>query len=255
MKTKSPLKARPHRLPGQSIEEEWDRVISDGVEQWLFLALFMVVIAGLEWYRFALDLKPNPIVFTAGAVLACAIAAWRSRRVLPKVRALRQARDGKRAVGQFLERLRAQGYHVFHDVVADGFNIDHVLIGPAGVYTIETKTWSKPIKGNAEIHFDGDRIRAAGQNPDRDPIVQAKAQANWIRKLLNESVGRAPFVKPVVVFPGWYVVNSKGTFNDLWVLEPKALPAFLTNEPERISESDVQMFAYHLSRHIRAEAA
>lgn len=255
MKTKSPLTARPHRLPGQSVEEERERILGDGVEQWAMVALFMVVMAGLEWYRYWVDLKPSPYWFTAFAIGVCGFAAWRIRRVLPRLRALKQARDGERAVGQFLETLRSQGYRVFHDLIGEGFNVDHVLIGPAGVLTIETKTWSKPVKGSAQVNFDGERVRAAGQEPDRDPVVQAKAQASWIKKLLNEGVGRAPFVRPVVVFPGWYVVNAKGAFNEIWVLEPKALPAFLANEPERLSASDVQLFAYHLSRHIRAEEA
>lgn len=37
--------------------------------------------------------------------------------------------EGERAVGQFLEQLREQGFHVFHDVVGTGFNVDHVLVG------------------------------------------------------------------------------------------------------------------------------
>lgn len=255
MKTKSPLKAQPHRLPGQSVQDERDRILEDFVNPWIWAAAFMVVIAVMEWGRLIFAQKPTPILFTIAAVVVCAVSTWRIRRVLPTLRALRQARDGERAVGQFLEALRTQGYQVFHDLVGDGFNVDHVIIGPAGVFTVETKTWSKPLKGAAEIHFDGDRIRIAGREPERDPVVQAKAQANWVRKLLTDGVGRAPPTKPVVVFPGWYVVNSRGAFGDIWILEPKALPSFLANEPPRLSDADVQLFAYHLSRHIRAEEA
>ena len=43
-----------------------------------------------------------------------------------------------------LEDLRAQGYAVFHDIPGDGFNVDHALIGPAGIFAIETKTRAKP---------------------------------------------------------------------------------------------------------------
>lgn len=254
-KTRSPLKSNPLRLPGQSIGEERDRLLEDVVGYWLALAGMMVFMAGFEWYRLAVDLKPSPVIFTVAALLVCSFAAWRIWRVMPTMRALRQAREGEQAVGQFLERLRADGYHIFHDLIGENFNIDHVLVGPAGVFTVETKTWSKPVRGQTEIQFDGERIRVAGREPDRDPVVQAKAQANWIRRLLNETAGRSPFVKPVIVFPGWYVANSKGSFSELWVLEPKALPTFLANEPARMSESDVQLFSYHLSRHIRAEEA
>jgi hypothetical protein len=59
-------------------------------------------------------------------------------------------------------------------------------------------------------------------------------------------------VRPVIAFPGWFVANSSGTFKDIWVLEPKALPSFLDNEPIRLSPEDVKLASFHLSRLIRS---
>jgi hypothetical protein len=250
-KTRSPLKDKPLRLPGQSIAEERDNLVEDAVGQPLMLALFFVVMAALEWWRFYQDMKPNPIVFTGAAILTILYAVARIWRVLPRLRNLRQGLEGERAVGQFLEVLREQGFQVFHDVVGDGFNVDHVLIGPAGVFTIETKTWSKPVRGPAEINFDGETISTQNGVPDRDPVAQARAQANWLRSLLADSTGKRFDVRPVIVFPGWYVVNAPGTFRNIWVLEPKALPAFLSNEPARLGREDIKLASFHLSRMIR----
>ena len=163
------------RLPGQSISEEREEIVENAVGQPLMLALFMCVIAGLEWWRFYMNMKPNPIIFSAAAVLALLYAGFRIWRCVPKLRNLRQALEGEKAVGQFLERLREDGYHVFHDLVGTGFNVDHVLIGPAGVLTVETKTWSKPAKGAARVSFDGEALTIGGIAPTRDPIVQARA--------------------------------------------------------------------------------
>ncbi|HEX9145591.1 MAG TPA: nuclease-related domain-containing protein, partial [Candidatus Binatia bacterium] len=58
-------------------------------------------------------------------------------RVKRDVKALRLGRNGERDVGQKLEPLRKHGYQVFHDIIGDGFNIDHVLIGPAGIFTVQ----------------------------------------------------------------------------------------------------------------------
>lgn len=248
----SPIKDKPLRLPGQSLDEERQGLIEDNVGQPLMLALFFVLLAALEWWRMYMNMKPNPIVFSAAAGLCLLYAAFRIRRVLPKLRRLRQGMEGERVVGQFLERLREQGFHVFHDLVGSGFNVDHVLIGPAGVFTIETKTWSKPAAGGAQVAFDGEAVRVGAFEPDRNPIVQAKAQASWLKSVLHESTGKAFTVRPVIVFPGWFVVNTSGTFNDIWVLEPKALPAFLGNEPPRLSHEDVKLASFHLSRFIRA---
>lgn len=252
LKTRSPLKDKPLRLPGQSLAEERESLVEDAVGQPMMFALFFVLIAALEWWRVYTNMKPNPIVFSGAALVAVTYAAYRFKRAMPKLRNLRQAIEGERAVGQFLERLREQGFHVFHDVVGTGFNVDHVLIGQAGIFTIETKTWSKPISGNAQLAFDGDTIRIGGFEPDRDPVLQAKAQASWLAALLLESTGKKVAVRPVIVFPGWFVVNSTGSFRDIWVLEPKALPTFLNNEPARLTPEDVKLASYHLSRLIRS---
>jgi hypothetical protein len=212
-------------------------------------------LAVLEWWRYLTASKLNPLVFTGFAVVAAAFAAWRVYKLRPRFRALRQGIEGEKAVGQYLERLRSDGYHVFHDLIGEGFNVDHVAIGPAGVFTIETKTWSKPARGEPRIDFDGERLSAAGHEPDRNPIVQAKAQASWLQRLVLESTGRRVTVRPVVVFPGWFVQQSEGSTRDIWVLEPKALPGFLQHEDQRLSPEDVKLLSYHLSRYIRASEA
>lgn len=252
---RSPLKDKPLRLPGQSVDEERERVVENNVAQPMMLALFMILMALLEWWRIYTDMKPNPIIFSIAAVGAIAYAAIRIWRSVPALRNLRQALEGERAVGQFLERLRESGYQVFHDVVGTGFNVDHVLIGPAGVFTVETKTWSKPVRGSAKVVFDGKSLTVAGASPERDPVVQGKAQASWVRSLLNESTGRQFSVRPVIVFPGWYIENAHGGFQDVWVLEPKALPTFLSNEQRRMTPEDIKLASYHLSRLIRASQA
>ncbi len=60
--------------------------------------------------------------------------------------------DGERFVGEELNRLVAKRFEVYHDVPFDGFNIDHVLVGSPGVFSVETKTRRKPIgeAGNKE---------------------------------------------------------------------------------------------------------
>lgn len=251
-KTRSPLKDKPLRLPGQSVQEQRGELIENAIGEPFMLAMVFIILAGLEWWRFYMDMKPSPELFTAAAVLMTAYAGVRFWRARPKLRSLRQAIDGERAVGQFLERLREQGFHVFHDVVGKGFNVDHVLIGPPGVFTIETKTWSKPTNTRAEVVFDGDRLKIGSLEPERDPIIQAKAQAGWLRSLLAESTGRTFDVRPAIVFPGWFIENTAGSFKEVWVLEPKALPAFLSNEPVRLSLEDVNLASFHLSRFIRS---
>jgi hypothetical protein len=250
--SRSPIKDSPLRLPGQSVLDEREELLEDAVGQPLLLALFMALMAAFEWWRQYTAMKPSPILFSIVALLAACYAAFRIWRVIPRLKNLRQALEGERAVGQFLERLRERGFHVFHDLVGEGFNVDHVLIGPAGIFTIETKTWSKPVSGNPQILFDGETIQIGGLSPERDPIIQAKAQASWLRSLLLESAGKRFEVHPVVVFPGWFITATAGARKEVWVLEPKALPSFLDHEPTRLEAEDVNLASFHLSRFIRS---
>lgn len=254
--SRSPLKDRPLRNPGQSVEEARRRLAEDKLEAPIIVAALFITVAMFEWARLLLEWPPYPRLFTVAAIGAVAFAAWRVWRVRPRLRELSQAADGERAVGQFLEALREQGYKVFHDIVSDGFNIDHVLIGPAGVFTIETKTWSKPAKGEPRIRFEGDSLLAANRRPDRDPIVQSIAQAGWLRELLRASTGRPFEVRPVVLFPGWFVEPApKDIQRRVWVLNPKSLQSFLEHEVARLSEDDVALAGFHLSRYIRVGEA
>lgn len=97
------------------------------------------------------------------------------------------------------------GYGILHDVLADGFNLDHVIFSKHGILVVETKTLSKPSKGRADITFRGNELLANGHKLDRDAVEQVKAEADWLKKLLEKSTGKRYPVKGIVVFPGWFV--------------------------------------------------
>jgi hypothetical protein len=88
---------------------------------------------------------------------------------------------------------------------------------------------------------------------ERNPIVQAKAQARWLHNFLREA-GYAQYVQPVVVFPGWYVERFDMKALGVWVLEPKALDAFIEQEPESLTHDQVRSAALALSSYIRSQS-
>lgn len=250
---RSPLKVRPLRLPGQSIDESlWDSML-DEILAPMLVVIYLLVLAGLEWIRYYKPLPPAPWLFTAIAGAGLAYAAYRIWRALPKIRMLKQGRDGERFIGQYLEELRASGYRVFHDLIGAGFNVDHVLIGPAGVFTIETKTFSKRIGTGVEVTFDGKTIAVDGWEPDRDPVVQAKAQAGWLRDILSRSTNRQFEVWPVVLFPGWYVKQGPGSTKEMWVLNEKAFKKFLANERAVLAPEEISLASEHLTLYVQAK--
>jgi hypothetical protein len=252
--TKSPLTAAPLRVAGQSIDSQLDSVLYDEFLGPSLLALFTVVLAGLEWWRYANSAKPSPWTFTIFAVLVVVYAVWRGRSAFKQARNLRLGRDGERAVSQYLEWFRTKDFFVFHDVPTGDANIDHVLIGTRGVYVIETKTISKPVRGECRITVTENGVQANGRALDRNPITQVKAQARWLHNFLADSQFKK-FVQPVVVFPGWYVERFDSKAIGAWVLEPKALDGFVENQAVVLSGDEVKALSCALSSYIRSQSS
>lgn len=246
---KSPLKASPLHNPGESIEAEIQRIVDDEVSKYALFGVFWIVLALMEWLKWYLESPPSPIIYTAITVLVTPYCIFKLSRLRRQLKRLKLGRDGEKAVGQYLEELRSKGCRVLHDIVGSGFNADHVVLSQNGIFVIETKTLSKPEKGEAKVTVSDDHILVRGKMMERDPIVQVKAAASWIGDILKESAGKAYPIKPVVVFPGWFV---EGKHKDVWVLNPKALPTFIENEKTVLKPEDVQLATYHLARYIRS---
>lgn len=252
VKTRSPLKVPPLRNPGQSLDEQLQQLYVDKfLPYFLFPSLFIAYAIG-EWWRWYFHSPPIPGSVTGIALVSVLYSVYRIQTLRPKIHALKLGRDGERAVGQSLEELRSGGAIVLHDILADGFNVDHVVIAPQGIFVIETKTYSKPNGRDARVLFDGAKLSFDGRVPGRDPIKQARANTAWVQQLLKDMTGKSYPARPVVLFPGWFVETVGAHAHDhIWVLNPKGLPAFIAQEKPTLSVEDIKSATCHLSRYIR----
>src|ERR1700683_3962983 len=62
-----------------------------------------------------------------------------SRYVMPLVERRDRGAQGEEHVGALLDELSDHGWRVIHDASLGRGNVDHILVGPAGVFTVETK--------------------------------------------------------------------------------------------------------------------
>jgi hypothetical protein len=79
-----------------------------------------------------------------GLVVA-ALVAWRLRfRPSEQARTWQRGAQGERQTARLLDRLTRDGFVVFHDLAMPDSraNIDHLVIGPSGVFVIDSKQWS-----------------------------------------------------------------------------------------------------------------
>ena len=158
IESKSPIKAPLLRYPAQSLDEEIESVIEKDVSDYLLFSMVIGLWVVLEWCRWLFDIVFHPVLLTIIFLAIVIFTLFKVQKARRKLKSLRQGRDGERAVGQFLETLTDTECRIFHDVVVDGFNIDHVMVSRRGVFAIETKTYSKPKKGRAVIKYVGDTL-------------------------------------------------------------------------------------------------
>ena len=153
---------------------------------------------------------------TFGVIIVSAFSSWRILRKVRRRSNLRLGWFGERYTAERLEKLQQEGYLVFHDVPCDGaqgpFNLDHVVLGPNGIFVVETKTRRK-LKGekgdkNHEVSFDGERLLWPW-GADKHGVEQARAEAKWLRHIIRESLGEDVPVAPILALPGWYVHEKR----------------------------------------------
>jgi hypothetical protein len=252
--TRSPLKRKPLRSPGESLRDEIENLFSEELALFVYVPFMFVLFTIFEWIRWYFNLLPQPIIYSIATILTVAYSSFRIFRLRKRYRKLTLGLEGEKSVGQFLNSLHNEGWHILHDIPGDGFNIDHVVLSPHGIYTIETKTYSKPIRGEAVIKYDGTYVYVNGVKPKRDPIRQALATQDWLENILLATTDKQFPVKAVVLFPDWYVEpQSNKTKEAPWVLNPKALPKFIENQPIVIKQEDVALansrLVEYISRH------
>lgn len=251
---RSPLKWKL-RLPGQSVDEEIERLMRDKAESYAIAAGALLGMAAFEWSHVLLDARPMPHLLTAVAVGVTAYAIYRLLPLRQRIRNLKLGRDGERVFGQFLEEeLRLHGHSVIHDIVGGNWNIDHVVVGQRGIYTVETKTRSVPHRRPPVVRYDGKSLTVDGWQPDRNPINQAKAQANWLRETLSRSLGINLPVRAIVAFPGWHVeARDDAAARDVHVLSGRDVPAFIQETPQSVDEKTVEKVRRFLRQMVRTD--
>jgi hypothetical protein len=216
-KRRNPLTRDLLRSPGQSLRDELEELVWN-IPQYLFwitvIPLMLYVIYLSAW----IEKRQAPGIFMVlilGALFFGAVGfiSWKVVRLLTHRRHLQLGYDAELATGEELNQLGRDGFWIFHDVPAEKFNIDHVVVGPTGIFAVETKGRSKPTDEGTErgweVTYDGKRLQFPGWSETK-PLEQATRQAKWFRQWLASAVGESVNVYPVLVLPGWYVRRASG---------------------------------------------
>jgi hypothetical protein len=255
---RSPLTGNLLRGAGETLRAEIEK-LSEKIDEYIYklFTLFVPPLALLMVFYYLGDNKLQIWQILLAVAFYVLLTWWATRRLylLLKQRSnLYLGLDAELAVGQELNHLMLQGCRVFHDFPAENFNIDHVVVGPGGVIAVETKGRAKPDKGrgsvDATVIYDGQILRFPDWH-EKEPLEQAKRQADWLLKWLSSAVGEPVQVRPALALPGWFIERTKQ--GNVIVFNGKS-PHFLAklqNPTGTLAPQMIQRIAHQLEERCR----
>jgi nuclease-like protein len=167
------------------------------------------------------------------AVEALAIAAMLlvDRYATPTIDRWRRGAQGEEHVGAILDGMHDDGWFAIHDVSVGHGNIDHIVIGPAGVFTIETKSHPGRIKA--------DRIESR-------MLKRAYAEAKLVERITGMKV------QPLLVFSRAYLIPAVCRREGVVILPARMLPGRLARLPVKLSAEQTAVLHARLAAAVLA---
>jgi hypothetical protein len=157
--------------------------------------------------------------------LAAGVAGWALRfRPSPQARAWRRGAAGERRTARLLGRLERDGWAVLHDLAVPGSraNIDHLLIGPGGVFVIDSKRYT------GRLSLAGDGSLWHGRYPMAPVLRAARFEADQAAQVLATP---GVEVVPLVAVHGAQVPWGKLVVDGVPVVGARRLPGLLRGLP------------------------
>ncbi len=142
-----------------------------------------------------------------------------SRYVLPLLERRDRGAAGEEQVGGLLDELSERGWLVIHDATLGRGNVDHIVIGPPGIFTIETKSHPGPIRV-ARLHGS--------------MLSQAQAQRKTIERVTGVEV------EPLIVFSRAWVDRPTARRKGVRVIPARMLLRYLCRQPARLSREEIE---------------
>jgi hypothetical protein len=198
----------------------------------VFLPMFAAIFIAGYIIGIASPIK-NLSTTIIGILLLCLALAFGIAIVLSrkKLTLYYKGAKGEEDVASELTRL-SDDYVIFNDFSPERSNlfkpqrnIDHIAVGPSGIFIIETKNWS------ADISLDKGQILYNGKKPNTPPLQQArdltKVTKEWLEDQLDEDVDLT--YHPVVCFASNQIKDSNIYVSGVQVCNLTALTDCIEN--------------------------
>ena len=259
MKTTPKPEPKPIRQAGESLRNKLDEMWDDMFANQLAVGLVLIMSIWVLWLGVLFDFTVKQAAFLTliGLIylLRLCIQFRREKRVYA---AYKKGMLGERLVEEQLDEIRKAGFDVFHDFILTDErgteNIDHIIVGPSGIFTLETKNWSaKGVPQDDRITFDGETLKI-GTYPQEDKILkQPRRQAAKLQSILQPVTQDPLWVVPILCFWDRYVQLTRFNPSGLQVLNQKGIASFILSREQKFSPETVRKLSTKLRELNRAD--
>jgi hypothetical protein len=173
-----------------------------------------------------------------------ALVGWRLRfRPSEQARTWQRGAHGERHTARLLDRLTRDGFVVFHDLAVPDSeaNVDHLVIGPTGVFVIDSKQWSGSVQQGADglvwhNHY---------------PLDRTLATVRWEAETLDRLLGAR--IHPLLCVHGAHV-HGGGLHAQGVAIMPAHLLRGALGVDRVLSDADVELLAATARARLRPAA-
>jgi hypothetical protein len=176
---------------------------------------------------------------TLAVIVIIADTIYRSRRGLPGAKLTRAQRHTRRQ----LAKLGRAGYRAMHGnlIPQSEEQIDHLVVGPAGVFAIDSESWDKRLA----VRTKNARQLWHGPFSMKERLEHARWESQRAAELLSGAVGSPVTVRPAMAVYGPKIPWDVATIRDVDVFSGPRLRKYLRrrarqNGVQPLSDAEVQ---------------
>jgi hypothetical protein len=162
-----------------------------------------------------------------------ALVGWRLRfRPSNQARAWQRGAKGECQTARLLDRLGRDGYVVFHDLAMPDApaNLDHLVVGPSGVFVIDSKQWTGQVHQSADGLVWHDHYR----------LDRTLATVRWQAQTLGRLLGIP--VAPLVCVHGAHIQDGGLRAQGVAIVPAPLLRSALGYD-QVLSDTDIERYA------------
>ncbi len=189
----------------------------------------------------------------AGGIALWVFAILRWRISIRRLKEVSWYYAAQKMVEESVAPLTPRGHMIFRDITVDDLSIDHLIVGPKGVFVLQTLVRSVSIRPNqlqdTTVTYDG-RTLFFPSGQEHSSVDQATACAEKLSQWLSEHLDAPIAARAIIALPGWQVkrISAEG----ISVINPSQMEALFQYIKARpLSEQVIKQIVDHIELHVK----